>query len=194
MSDTNKRLKVAIMALPGATVSTVYGMYDLFASAGRDWSLLVDGQAGDSNIEPYTVSTSGQRFLAGNGVWIEPDYALENAPAPQVICVPELLVDPSEDPRGCYVAETNWIKENYAAGSTLATACSGALLLAVEASSRSMVASVSEASQIAAAISTRRMITARQTSRGRNCRRKSTKEAAARREARRVSRTSLMVR
>jgi transcriptional regulator GlxA family with amidase domain len=128
--DMNERLKFAILAMPGATASTVYGMYDLFASAGRDWSLLVDGQIGESKIEPFTVSANGERFQAGNGVWIEPDYALENAPAPQVICVPELLVDPADDPRGHYIDESNWIREHYAAGSTLATACSGALLLA----------------------------------------------------------------
>lgn len=130
MSETNERLKFAILALPGATVSTVYGMYDLFASAGRDWSLLVNGEAGESKIEPYTVSADGGRFQAGNSVWIEPDYALENAPVPRVICVPELLVDPAEDPRGGYVAETDWIRKQYASGATLATACSGALLLA----------------------------------------------------------------
>jgi hypothetical protein len=72
----NERLKFAIPAMPGATASTVYGMYDLFASAGRDWSLLVDGQAGESKIEPFTVSANGERFQAGNVVWIEPDYAL----------------------------------------------------------------------------------------------------------------------
>jgi transcriptional regulator GlxA family with amidase domain len=63
-------------------------------------------------------------------VWIEPDYSLDNAPAPDVICIPELLVDPNTDPRGRYPAETAWVKRHYAAGATLATACSGALLLA----------------------------------------------------------------
>ncbi len=40
MFDSNNRLKVAILALPGVTASTVYGMYDLLSSAGRDWELL----------------------------------------------------------------------------------------------------------------------------------------------------------
>jgi transcriptional regulator GlxA family with amidase domain len=130
MSDSKKPLKIAILALPGVTASTVYGMYDLFASAGRDWELLVVGKPGVSKIEPFTVSTDGRRFQGGNGIWIEPDYALGNSPAPDVICIPELLVDPGEDPRGRYVLETSWIKEHYAGGATLATACSGALLLA----------------------------------------------------------------
>ncbi len=130
MSEPNHPLKVAILTMPESTASTVYGMYDLFASAGRDWELLVDGKPGPAKFEPVTVSTDGQRFQAGNGVWIEPDYALDDCPAPDVICVPELLVDPTADTRGCYVPETRWVNRHYAAGATLATACSGALLLA----------------------------------------------------------------
>ena len=130
MSDSNNRLRVAILVLPEATASTVYGMYDLFASTGRDWEFLVNGKPGPAKIEPFTVSRDGQRFRAGNGVWIEPDYTLENSPAPDVICIPELLVDPNADPTGCYVPETAWITRYYTEGATLATACSGALLLA----------------------------------------------------------------
>lgn len=130
MSDAPARLKVAILVLPQATASTVYGMYDLFASTGRDWEFLVCGKPGQSRIEPYTVSAQARRFQAGNGVWIETDYALDDCPAPDVVCIPELLVDPGEDPRGCYQAETQWINRHYAAGATLASACSGALLLA----------------------------------------------------------------
>ena len=130
MSNSSYPLKVAILALPEASVSTVYGMYDLFASTGRDWEMIVNGEPGSTVIEPYTVSTNGRRFQAGNGVWIEPDQALENSPAPDVICIPELQVGPATDTRGCYERETRWIKRHYAAGATLATACSGALLLA----------------------------------------------------------------
>ncbi|MCG6869944.1 MAG: helix-turn-helix domain-containing protein [Gammaproteobacteria bacterium] len=130
MTDSDTRIHVAIFALPGATASTVYGMYDLFASSGRDWEFLVDGEPGPSPFEPVTVSTDGRRFQAGNGVWIEPDYALDDSPAPDVICIPELLVDPNEDPRGRFESETAWLRRHYAAGATLATACSGALLVA----------------------------------------------------------------
>ena len=130
MSDLNNPLKVAILMVPGVTASTVYGMYDLFASTGRDWEILVDGSPGNPRIEPFTVSAGGQRFQAGNGVWLEPDFALDDAPAPDVICIPELLIDPNADPSGCYETEIPWINRHYTAGSTLATVCSGALLLA----------------------------------------------------------------
>lgn len=123
-------LPVAILVTPEVTASTVYGMYDLFASAGRDWEILVNGAPGPEQIRPFTVAAHGQGLRAGNGVWIEPDYTLDDCPAPAVICIPELLVDPQADYSGRYQAETQWIKTHHDAGATLATACSGALLLA----------------------------------------------------------------
>ncbi len=130
MVESNHPLKVAILTMPESTASTVYGMYDLFASAGRDWELLVEGKPGPAKFEPFTVSIDGQGFRGGNCVWIQPDYPLDDCPPPDVICIPELLVDPSADPRGCYIPETRWVNRHYIAGATLATACSGALLLA----------------------------------------------------------------
>jgi len=130
MSDPNTQLKVAILMVPEVTASTVYGMYDLFVSTGKDWEILVNGSPGNPPIDAFTVSADGQRFQAGNGVWLEPDFSLDDAPAPDVICIPELMIDPNADHSGCFRTEIQWIIRYYAAGSTLATACSGALLLA----------------------------------------------------------------
>ena len=52
MSRPNHPLKVAILTMPESTASTVYGMYDLFASAGRDWELLVEGKSGLAKFQP----------------------------------------------------------------------------------------------------------------------------------------------
>ncbi len=38
-----KQLKVALLATPDTTASTVYGMHDLLCSPGRDWELIVGG-------------------------------------------------------------------------------------------------------------------------------------------------------
>lgn len=43
MSQRVPPLNVALLAVPEATGSTLYGMYDLFTSAGRDWALLIGG-------------------------------------------------------------------------------------------------------------------------------------------------------
>lgn len=121
---------IQILALPEVGVSTVYGMFDMFMSAGRDWGMIVEGQPGVSLIDPRIVSRLSEPFAAGNGVMLHPQGALDFDAAPAVVCVPELLVPPGEPIEGRFTAEVEYLKRCHAAGSTLAASCSGALLLA----------------------------------------------------------------
>ncbi len=130
MRNTEDRLTVALLAIHQITASTLYGMHDLFSSAGRDWDFLVKGVPGAARIRSTIVARQRQGFAVANGVWIQPHVDLADCPTPDVICVPEVFVAPQEDLSGRYVAEIEWLKRCYAAGATLATACSGAVLLA----------------------------------------------------------------
>ncbi len=123
-------VEIAILAVPEATASVIYGMYDLFRSAGRDWGVIVDGTPGPSLMRPRVVSRSAEPFTAANGVRITPDAPLEGATAPDIACVPEVAVPPGEPIDGRFTREIEWLRHCYAGGATLATACSGALLLA----------------------------------------------------------------
>lgn len=130
MSGTRKPVDVAILAFPEVTASVVYGLYDLFLSAGRDWGLIVDGRPGTGLMRPRVVSAHRGEFTVANGVRIAPDAALDECPPPAVACVPELFVPPGEPLAGRFTAEIEWLKRCYAAGATIATTCSGAMLLA----------------------------------------------------------------
>ncbi len=130
MSDNPGLPRVAILAVPEASASTIYGMYDLFKSAGRDWKLIVDGKAGTSAMHPQVVATQAQPFLAANGVRISPDTTLSACDSPDLVCVPELLVDPSQTLEAGFGEEIAWLRRCYAGGAIVATACSGAILLA----------------------------------------------------------------
>ena len=89
--------RIALLAVPHSTVSTLYGMYDLFASAGRDWSFVVDGRVGEPLLEPRIVARTTERFEAGNGVRIEADETLDEAGVPDVVCIPDLMVEPDAE-------------------------------------------------------------------------------------------------
>jgi len=130
MAETDSSLSIVLLAVPEVTASTLYGMFDLFASAGRDWSLITKGVPGPSLIRTRILSADGEGFHTANGAWVQPQGTLEEAVAPDVICMPDLLVAPGENIDGRHPRETRWLRENYAAGSTLATACTGVLLLA----------------------------------------------------------------
>jgi transcriptional regulator GlxA family with amidase domain len=130
ITQDSKPKTVAILALPEVGVSTVYGMFDMFMSAGRDWGMIVDGRPGRSVIEPRVVAASRAPFAAGNGVVIRPDATFDEVDRPDLVCVPELLVAPGEPLDGRFRAEVEFLKRCHASGALLATACSGALLLA----------------------------------------------------------------
>jgi transcriptional regulator GlxA family with amidase domain len=125
-----KAVRVAILALPESSASVIYGMYDLFMSAGRDWGLIVDGTPGPQVMIPHVVSAHDKPFRAGNGVMVAPDLTLQQCPHVDIVCVPELLVPPGESIEGRFEVEIEWLRERYEAGATLASACSAALLFA----------------------------------------------------------------
>jgi transcriptional regulator GlxA family with amidase domain len=129
-SARNGAINVAIVAFPEVTASTVYGMYDLFSSAARDWDFIVTGTPGPAPMHPRVVSRTPHQFVAGNGVRITPDATFDEVPAPDLVCVPEVLVPAGESLEGRFSAEIEWLLRCYEVGATIATACSGALLLA----------------------------------------------------------------
>jgi transcriptional regulator GlxA family with amidase domain len=130
MPDASGRPVVAVLSVPESSASTLYGMFDVLESAGRDWPLLIDGRPGKSALRSLVVSADGKGRSVGNGLWIEPHAAIGDCEPPDVIAIPDLMVAPGEEIAGRYAAEIAWLKREYERGATLATACTGALLLA----------------------------------------------------------------
>lgn len=130
MSAAPLPIEIAILAYPETSASVVFGMYDLFFSAGRDWDAIVEGKPGPSLLRPRIASKHREPFAAGNGVPIKPEVTLEESAAPAIVCVPEILFSFDEPLAARFEAEIAWLRKCYAAGATLATSCSGAVLLA----------------------------------------------------------------
>ncbi|HSN70377.1 MAG TPA: helix-turn-helix domain-containing protein [Steroidobacteraceae bacterium] len=129
MTETPAKPIVAILALPHATGSVVYGLYDLFVSAGRDWDLLIRGEPGTAVMQPVIAARRVGPLSVTNGVRIDPTVALEDC-APDIVCVPEVSVRPDQPIDGLFDAEIEWLRRCHASGAVLASVCSGALLLA----------------------------------------------------------------
>lgn len=64
--------RIAILALPEATASVVYGMLDLFCSAGRDWKLITDGEPGAQVVDARIVAQCTDPFEVANGAVVRP--------------------------------------------------------------------------------------------------------------------------
>src|SRR5512134_835675 len=123
MGDAHAPPTVAILAFPETSASVVYGMYDLFMSAGRDWGVIIGGTPGPGLMRPLVVATQPGPFVAANGVAITPQAAAADCPAPDIVCVPELTVPPGEPLEGRFTEEIAWLRHCHQRGATLAAAC-----------------------------------------------------------------------
>ncbi|MGP1394731.1 MAG: GlxA family transcriptional regulator [Inquilinaceae bacterium] len=130
MDTRNRPLTAALLALPESTASTIFGMYDIFASVGRDWSFVTTGTPGTPLMEPLLVGPSRDGFRAANGIFIRPDLAFPECAGPDIVCIPDLFVAPGDDLGGRFPDAVAWLRAVHESGATIAAACSGGLLLA----------------------------------------------------------------
>jgi transcriptional regulator GlxA family with amidase domain len=122
--------RIAIVATPLSSASVVYGMYEMFKCAGRDWPWMLNGRYGQSVLDPVIVAAQAGEVTGCNQLPIRVEMALSECKSPAVVCVPESLLMPEHAQPGLFAAEADWLRECHANGSLVTAACSGAMLLA----------------------------------------------------------------
>ena len=130
MDAPKSQVPVALLAFPECGASVVYGMYDLFMSAGRDWGMVVGGRPGPQLMQPLLVAQQAGPMQLGNGVPLVPHATLADCPPTAIVCVPEVNLPPGTPLAERFAGEIAWLRRRYEDGAIVATACSGALLLA----------------------------------------------------------------
>lgn len=128
--DNASPLVVALLATAASTSSTLFGVHDILSGARRDWELIVNGRAAESPIHPVVVARTRSAVQAANGVLIQPQAGFADLPEPDVVCITDMFVVPGQDIAGRFEPEVQWIRQRYAAGATIASVCTGAVLLA----------------------------------------------------------------
>jgi len=130
MDSEKKLVTIALLVFPETNASVVYGMYDMFMSAGRDWGVILEGQPGPQLMRPLLVAARSGALRVNNEVSITPHTTLAQCPPVDIVCVPEVNLPPGEPLDKRFATEIAWLKQRYGDGAILATACSGAMLLA----------------------------------------------------------------
>ena len=125
MVSVPEPLKVAIVAVPEVTASTLFGMFDLFSSPGRDYQFITRGVPGEQRMQPYIVARGTEGFQAANGIAVTPHHSFDSAPQPDIVCIPDFFVNPGDSVAGHYLPEAAWLKDVHERGAVLASACSG---------------------------------------------------------------------
>ncbi|KPP98033.1 GlxA family transcriptional regulator [Marinobacter sp. HL-58] len=125
-----KPTEVAILATSQTTSSTVYGMNDLLCSAGRDWAVITGGEAGPPLVNPTIISASGTPQEVANGGWVKPHRRFSDNYRPDVVCILEIAMAPDSQFVKELTTEIHWLKAYWESGGTVASACTGSLLMA----------------------------------------------------------------
>lgn len=137
MGPPRRPLRVAILVLPGLTSASVAcGMYDVLAGVGRRYEMLTGGAtpADGPLVEARLVSPEGGDVLVSYGVPLGgtrplAEYWPPTGALPDLVCTPSVAAPPDR-PMGAPAIALDWLRGCHAAGATIATACSGAVVLA----------------------------------------------------------------
>lgn len=127
---TGAAITAGILALPETAGSALYGLVDVLGSAGTMWQELSGEPAGPQLIRPMIVSQDRQLFHCGNNIPVSPEARFSDRQSFDFIILPELWLAPDDDLAGRYPDALEWIHDNYRRGSSIYSACSGAILLA----------------------------------------------------------------
>ncbi len=112
-----------------AGTSTLFSILDILASVGRDWEVL-HGLPVQVPVFDVSLRTSdGAPYWDINGRKITPDAMLSEAPAPDLIIVPDLHIDPNTGMPDDMKPVADWIGAAEARGAIVTSVCSGTMLL-----------------------------------------------------------------
>jgi transcriptional regulator GlxA family with amidase domain len=92
--------------------------------------VMVDGRPGPQLMRPVLVARQAGAMELGNGVPLTPQATLADCPPASIVCVPEVNLPPGAALGEQFRDEIAWLQQRHAQGAILATACSGAMLLA----------------------------------------------------------------
>jgi hypothetical protein len=119
--------KVSILVLPQSTPSSLYGLYEVFASVGRTWEELTGEPSDTRNLEPRLVARCLDPIQSALGFAITPNGVLDDA---DVVIVTDIAIpDPACLPT-IWEPELVWLRERHAAGAILCSVCTGTAVLA----------------------------------------------------------------
>lgn len=130
MNRGDEPITVALLAFPESTAATLYGFHDTLASVRRDWDMLHGGAVVASPFRPLVVSEDGAPLSAANGVRITPHASFADCPPPDVVVVTDVAVPPDPAHVPSFDAAVRWLQACHARGALIASACSGAVVLA----------------------------------------------------------------
>ncbi len=130
MTRTQPPISVAIVALPESTGYVLFGLKEVLESVGPVWGLVTGGASDAPRFDVAVVAADTTPFACVGGALVPADTTFSGNRRFDIVVVTDLTVSPDDDPRGKWPEVTAWLADRYAEGATLASVCSGSMLLA----------------------------------------------------------------
>lgn len=128
-TDSPAPTRVSLIATPDAMVSPVSGLFEVLSAAG---SLAVDSDVPEVGaFLPEIVGRFAGPIEGASGVSISAHRSVDDVAGTDIVIVPSMAITPDGDwVPGRYPRIVQWIREMYAGGATVCSACSGSMLTA----------------------------------------------------------------
>ena len=133
MNAENKRsrqVEVLLVAVPETAGSALYGMLDVLSAAGNVWQTLARTGTARQLFRVRIVAATDRPFTCGNGIPVQPDCSIADAPSADLVILSEMWLGPDESIAGRHPELVEWLRKRYEAGASIYSACSGSVLLA----------------------------------------------------------------
>jgi transcriptional regulator GlxA family with amidase domain len=128
-SAMHKPLLTAVLATPETGSAGAFIVMDILAAVGWLWESLHGETPQVAPFLPQLLTIDGKPYRDFHGVVIQPHGALSDHPEPDIVFIPELVIDPWKPLPESYAAVAEWIRSAYRSGAVVASLCSGSVLL-----------------------------------------------------------------
>lgn len=125
-----KLVSVSLLVSQETSPSTLFGLFDVLSSVGIGWEKFVTGAQEIPQFDVKIVAASSDPVECSGNVLVTPHLGVGEVDQTDVVIVAALLV-PASTPLTGYDQNTlKWLREQQALGAIIASACTGALVLA----------------------------------------------------------------
>ena len=127
---SKRPITVSILATPDTSASTLYGLFDVLTWLGTGWGVFVTGKPAEPRFDVRIVAARREPFRCAGDVVVSPHLSVEEAEDTDIALVASLAVPASSRPVNHDKWAINWLVQQQSRGATIASACTGAIVLA----------------------------------------------------------------
>lgn len=123
-------ITINILATVDTSPSTLFGLYDVLSSVGVAWENFITGSPGKPKFDVRIVAAKREPFHCAHDVLVSPHYSVEENEDADISIIASFVVPSLAPLKNKNACELEWLDRQRERGSTIASACTGAIMLA----------------------------------------------------------------